>query len=151
MWTGGGECEPNAACSLDDASAYFKKFFAQGRELGDGQRMSFGDIVTPIEHQPICSGVQDEPHLIGERRTTGSSIRRCDCVKDWRQQPIHNSNQRLMLHPPAEIRVPVNKTGGRHSASAGKGRGMQRLGHFSRLGCYIAFKFQAVFFNAVPR
>ena len=26
LWTGGGECEPNAACGLDDASAYFKKF-----------------------------------------------------------------------------------------------------------------------------
>jgi hypothetical protein len=38
LWTGGGECEPNAACGLDDASAYFSKFFAQGRELGDGQR-----------------------------------------------------------------------------------------------------------------
>ena len=76
VWTGGGECEPNAACGLDDASAYFQKFFAQGRELGDDQRMSFGDIVTQIEHQPICGGVQDEPHLIGERRKTGSSIRR---------------------------------------------------------------------------
>jgi len=76
VWTGGGECEPNAACGLDDAGAYFQKFFAQGRELGDDQRMSFGDIVTQIEHQPICGGVQDEPHLIGERRKTGSSIRR---------------------------------------------------------------------------
>ena len=74
--TGGGECEPNAACGLDDASAYFQEFFAQGRELGHGQRMNFRDIVAQIEHQPICGGVQDEPHLIGERRTTGSSIRR---------------------------------------------------------------------------
>jgi len=24
------------------------------------------------------------------------------------QQPLHKSNQRLMLHPPAEIRVPLN-------------------------------------------
>ena len=56
--TGGGECEPNAACGLDEASAYFQEFFAQGREFGDGQRMSFGDIVTQIEHQPICGSVQ---------------------------------------------------------------------------------------------
>jgi hypothetical protein len=53
-----------------------KEFFAQGREFGGGQRMSFGDIVTQIEHQPMCGSVQDESHLIGERRTTGSSIRR---------------------------------------------------------------------------
>jgi hypothetical protein len=32
----------------------------------------------------------------------------CDCVKDRHQQPLHKSNQRLMLHPPAEIRVPLN-------------------------------------------
>jgi len=32
-------------------------------------------------------------------------------VKDRRQQPIRKSNQSLMLHPPAEIRVSVNKTG----------------------------------------
>ena len=50
VWTGGGEREPNAACGLDDASAYFQKFFARGRELSDSQRMSFGDIVTQIEH-----------------------------------------------------------------------------------------------------
>lgn len=76
MWAGGDECEPNAPCGLDEASAYFQEFFAQGREFGDGQRMSFGDIVTQIEHQPICGSVQNEPHLIGEKRTTGSSIRR---------------------------------------------------------------------------
>jgi hypothetical protein len=37
MWTGVDECEPNAACGLDEASAYFQEFFAQGREFGDGQ------------------------------------------------------------------------------------------------------------------
>jgi hypothetical protein len=40
VWTGGGECEPNAACGLDDARAYFQKFFAQGSEFGDGQILS---------------------------------------------------------------------------------------------------------------
>jgi hypothetical protein len=42
MWAGGDECEPNAPCGLDEASAYFQEFFAQGREFGDGQRMSLG-------------------------------------------------------------------------------------------------------------
>jgi hypothetical protein len=79
--TGGGECEPNAACGLDDASAYFQKFFAQGRELGDGHRMSFGDIVTQIEHQAICGGVQDEPHLIGEEVRSDASWLLCNSIR----------------------------------------------------------------------
>ena len=38
--------------------------------------MSFGDRVTQIKHQPIGGGMQNEPHLIGERRSTGSAVRR---------------------------------------------------------------------------
>ena len=36
---------------------------------------------------------------------------RCDGVKDRCKQLIHALNQRLMLRPPAEIRVSVNKRG----------------------------------------
>ena len=38
--------------------------------------MGFGDSVTQFEHQPIGGGMQNKPHLIGERRTTGSAVRR---------------------------------------------------------------------------
>ena len=38
--------------------------------------MGFGDSVTQFEHQPIGGGMQNKPHLIGKRRTTGSAVRR---------------------------------------------------------------------------
>ena len=38
--------------------------------------MGFGDGVAQFQHQPIGGGVQNEPHLIGERRAAGGSIRR---------------------------------------------------------------------------
>ena len=72
--TGGGERELDAACGLDDARADLQQLFAQGRELGDGERMGLGDGVA--QHHPIGGGVQNEPHLIGERRAAGGSIRR---------------------------------------------------------------------------
>jgi len=77
VWTGGGECEPNAGLrSRTTRAPIFKSFFAQGRELGDDQRMSFGILSRRSSINQYAGGVQDEPHLIGERRKTGSSIRR---------------------------------------------------------------------------
>jgi len=49
--------------------------FRAGLQIRDGERW-FGDSVTQFEHQPIGGGVQNKPHLIGERCTTGSAVRR---------------------------------------------------------------------------
>ena len=47
---------------------------AKGRELGFGERVRLGDGIAHGQHEPIGGGVQDEPHLVGERRTAAGAV-----------------------------------------------------------------------------
>ena len=73
---GGGKGEPHARCHLNDASAEFQKAQADGGELGGGQRVRPRNGASDGEHEPIGGGVQDEPHLIGERAAAAGAIGR---------------------------------------------------------------------------
>ncbi len=36
--------------------------------------MGLGDCITQREHQPVGGGVQDQPHLVGERAAAAGAI-----------------------------------------------------------------------------
>ena len=59
---------------LDNPRAELQKPQADGGELGGGKRVSLGDGVLDREHQPIGSGVQNKPHLVGERAAAAGAI-----------------------------------------------------------------------------
>ena len=47
---------------------------ADGVELGRGERMSLWDGVSDGEEQPVGGGMQDKPHLVGERAAAAGAI-----------------------------------------------------------------------------
>ena len=54
--------------------AELQKPQANGVELGRGERVCLGDCITQGEHQPVRGGVQDQPHLVGERAAAAGAI-----------------------------------------------------------------------------
>ena len=69
-----GEGDAHPRRGLADAGGELQKPEADGRELGLGQRVGLGDGGAYGEDQPISGGVQDEPHLIGERRAAAGAV-----------------------------------------------------------------------------
>src|SRR4030081_2535983 len=71
---GNSEGEADARCHLDDTGTKLQEPQANGGELGGGKRVCLGDCITQGEHQPVRGGVQDEPHLVGERAAAAGAI-----------------------------------------------------------------------------
>ena len=72
----GREGEPHAACRLDHAGGDFQQAQPYCRELSLRQIARFGNRIAHREHQPVGSGVEYEPNLIGDGGTTGRAIGR---------------------------------------------------------------------------
>ena len=72
----GREGQTDAAGGFYDTGGDLEEPQPQGRELGPGQIALFGNGVAHGQHQPIGSGVQDQPNLIGDGGTAGRAIRR---------------------------------------------------------------------------
>ncbi len=75
MWASAGQRKPDAACGLNDTRSDLEQLLAQGGKFGDGERMEFWNGLAQFEHQPISGCMEEEPHLIGERRPAGGAIR----------------------------------------------------------------------------
>src|SRR5512134_2443764 len=73
--TGCGEGEADAGCGLDDAGAELQQPQSQGGELGDRQRVRFWDGVAQAEDQPVGSGMQEQAHLVCQRRAAAGAVR----------------------------------------------------------------------------
>lgn len=67
LGTGGGEGQADARDGFDDAGAELEEPEPQRGELGVAEMIGFGHRLAQGEHQPICGGVQDEAHLVGNR------------------------------------------------------------------------------------
>src|SRR6202163_4783348 len=74
LWAGSGKGEPDTGCHLDNPHAELQEPQADGGELGRGEHVGFWDGVSDGEHQPVGGGVQDEPHLIGERAAAAGAV-----------------------------------------------------------------------------
>ena len=72
--TSGGEGKTHPAGCLDDAGGDLDQAQTQSGELGPRQVARSGNGVADSEHQPIGAGVQDEAHLIGDRRAARRAI-----------------------------------------------------------------------------
>ena len=70
----GGERDAHPRCGLGDAGCQLQKPQVESGELGPGQWVKPWDGGADAEHQPICGGVQKQPHLIGQRRAATGSI-----------------------------------------------------------------------------
>src|SRR5216684_782109 len=66
--------EADAGRHLDNPRAELQKPQTDGGELGRGERVRFWDGVSEGEHQPVGGGVQDQPHLVGERAAAAGAI-----------------------------------------------------------------------------
>src|SRR5271165_3394026 len=53
VWAGCGEGDANSRCRFDDAGSDFDEMQLQRLELGDGQRLLFGNAVADPQQQPI--------------------------------------------------------------------------------------------------
>lgn len=51
----------------DDAGADLDEARPESGELGTGERRGTGDGVARGKYEPVGSGVQDQPELVGER------------------------------------------------------------------------------------
>ena len=71
---GRGEGQTHAARCFDDAGGDFQQPQSEGVELGSGQIARGWNGVADGEHQPIGPRMQDEPDLIGERRSAGGAV-----------------------------------------------------------------------------
>ena len=71
---GGGEGNFDAGCSLLDAGAEFDELASDRCEFGLGERVGVRDGIANGEHQPVGGGMQDQAHLVRERRATGGSV-----------------------------------------------------------------------------
>ena len=71
---GSGKGEADARRDLDDAGTELQKPQAKSVKLSNGERVCPGNGITEGEHEPIGGGVQDEPHLIGERAAAAGAI-----------------------------------------------------------------------------
>ncbi len=71
---GGGECDADTAGGFADAGTDLEEPYAQGGELGLGQSMGPRDGVADGEHQPVGGGVQDQAHLVGQRRAARGPV-----------------------------------------------------------------------------
>jgi hypothetical protein len=60
---------------LDDTDAEFQQAQADGDKLGSGERLGLWDDVANGEDQPISSGVEDQPHLVGARSAAIGAVR----------------------------------------------------------------------------
>ena len=69
-----GEGELDAGGGFSDAGAELEEAHADGGELGGGQDVRRGDGVAQGEDQPVGSGVQDQPHLVGERAAAAGAV-----------------------------------------------------------------------------
>ena len=54
--------------------AIFKRRRRMRGELGVPQRIPTRDCSAQVEQQPVGGGVQDEPHLVGQRRAAAGAI-----------------------------------------------------------------------------
>ncbi len=61
---------------LDHARADLDQALAEGRELSDRERVCLRNGGAHAVHQPECSSVECEPHLIGRRTVTRHAVRR---------------------------------------------------------------------------
>ena len=76
LWACCREGEADTRRHLDNPRAEFQEPQADGVELGGGERVCLRDRITDGEHEPVGSGVQDQPHLVGERAATAGCGRR---------------------------------------------------------------------------
>jgi len=74
LGTGSGKSEADARRRFDDAGAEFQQPQADGGELGSGAVVRFWDGVSHGEDQPVGGGVQDQPHLVGERAAAAGAV-----------------------------------------------------------------------------
>ena len=72
--TGGSEGHADAGGGFDDAGADLQEPESDRGELGGGQLVSRGDGVAQAEHEPVGGGVQDEAHLVGQRRAAAGAV-----------------------------------------------------------------------------
>jgi hypothetical protein len=71
-----GERQPDPRSSLLDPECNLQQPQADGGEFSAGQRLHVRNGTAYLQHQPVGGGVQDQPYLIGERRTTTCPVRR---------------------------------------------------------------------------
>src|ERR1700755_2563177 len=72
----GYECDANAARGFDDAAGDLQETQTDGGELGVPQRIPTWDRRPQVEQPPVGTGVQDQSHLVGERRSATGAIGR---------------------------------------------------------------------------
>ncbi len=70
----GGEGETDARRGFDDAGTGLQQ--PQGCELGDRQCVRFWDGVAQREDQPVGGSMEDQSHLVCERRAAAGAVRR---------------------------------------------------------------------------
>ena len=58
----------------DDAGADLDEARPESGELGTGERRGTGDGVARGKYEPVGSGVQDQPELVGERALAGGAV-----------------------------------------------------------------------------
>jgi hypothetical protein len=62
------------AGGLGDAGGDLQEAEPDRRELGSCEGVELGNGVAHGEDQPVGSGVQDEPHLVGDRANPAASF-----------------------------------------------------------------------------
>ena len=67
-------------CVLDDAAGDLQETQTDRGELCVPQQIATRDCGTQVEQQPVGTGVQDEPHLVGQRRAAAGAIGRELCL-----------------------------------------------------------------------